>query len=264
VVEPLSSAEVFQACPEEAFGFEVSSELESLDLLAGHERAREALAFGTAIRSDGFNLFVLGQPGHGKHNLVGRYLAERSSGDPSPPDWCYLYNFEDPSVPLYLQLPAGLGRQLRRDIETLVDELRGAIPAVFESDEYQNRFQELKQAMGERQRDAIEAVRREAREQGIVLLSTPNGFTFAPADGDKMMSPEDYEKLPKEERERIEHTVEICSASWPRRSARCRGWPRRCASSSSSSTRRCCRAPSERRSRSWRSAMRTRRASSPI
>lgn len=209
MVEALRVSEVYRACPEEALRFEVTSELESLDLLSGHARAREALAFGTSIRSDGFNLFVLGQPGHGKHSLVGRYLVDRSRNESPPPDWCYLYNFEDPSVPLYLQLPPGTGRQLRRDIEGLVEELRGAIPAVFESDEYQNRLQELKQAMGERQRDAIEAVRREAREQGILLLSTPNGFTFAPADDDKMMSPDDYESLPKEERDRIEHTVEI-------------------------------------------------------
>ncbi|WP_254277638.1 Lon protease family protein [Halomonas sp. 3H] len=209
MVEALRVSEVYRACPEEALRFEVTSELESLDLLSGHARAKEALAFGTSIRSDGFNLFVLGQPGHGKHSLVGRYLIDRSRNESPPPDWCYLYNFEDPSVPLYLQLPPGMGRQLRRDIEGLVEELRGAIPAVFESDEYQNRLQEMKQAMGERQRDAIEAVRREAREQGILLLSTPNGFTFAPADDDKMMSPDDYEKLPSEERDRIEHTVEI-------------------------------------------------------
>lgn len=210
MVEALAVSEVYRGCPEEAFSFEVTSELPSLDLLSGHERAREALAFGTAIRSDGFNLFVLGQPGHGMHSLVGRFLEERSRGEAPPPDWGYLYNFDDPSVPLFLQLPPGMGRQLRRDIEALVDELRGAIPAVFESEEYQNRLQELKQAMGERQRDAIEAVRREAREQGVLLLSTPNGFTFAPAgEDDKMMSPEDYETLPKEERDRIEHTVEI-------------------------------------------------------
>ncbi|MGJ7457351.1 Lon protease family protein [Halomonas sp. RA08-2] len=210
MVEALTVSEVYRACPEEGFSFEVTSELESLDLLSGHDRAREALDFGTAIRSDGFNLFVLGQPGHGMHGLVGGYLEERSRDEPAPPDWGYRYNFEDPSVPLYLSLPPGLGRQLRRDIEALVDELRGAIPAVFESEEYQNRLQELKQAMGERQRDAIEAVRREAREQGVLLLSTPNGFTFAPAgDDDKMLSPEEYETLPQEDRERIEHTVEI-------------------------------------------------------
>ncbi|WP_299235911.1 ATP-binding protein [uncultured Halomonas sp.] len=211
MVEPLGAAEVFQACPEEVLTFEVSSELEPLDLLTGHQRAREALAFGTAIRSEGFNLFVLGQPGHGKHSLVERYLTARSRDEASPPDWCYLYNFEDPARPLYLELPAGVGRQLRRDIEALVDELRGAIPAVFERDEYQNRLQELKQAMGERQRDAIEQVRREAREQDILLLSTPNGFTFAPAQGDsdEMIPPEKYEALPREDRERLEHTVEI-------------------------------------------------------
>lgn len=210
MVEALTVSEVYRDCPEEAFSFEVTSELASLDLLSGHERAREALAFGTAIRSDGFNLFVLGQPGHGMHSLVGRFLEERSRDETPPPDWGYLYNFDDPSVPLFLQLPTGMGRQLRRDLETLVDELRGAIPAVFESEEYQNRLQELKQAMGERQRDVIEVVRREAREQGILLLSTPNGFTFAPAnDDDKMLSPEEYEQLPKEDRERIEHTVEI-------------------------------------------------------
>lgn len=211
MVEPLGVAQVFQACPEEALPFEDSRELESLDLLRGHRRAREALAFGTAIRRDGFNLFVLGQPGHGKHRLVERYLTERSSQEPTPQDWCYLYNVEDPAKPRYLSLAAGQGRRLRRDIESLVDELRSAIPAVFERDEYQNRLQEMKQAMGERQRDAIEQVRREAREQGVLLLSTPNGFTFAPADGDSdtVIPPEDYETLPREERERLERTLEI-------------------------------------------------------
>ncbi|PMR67260.1 Lon protease family protein, partial [Halomonas heilongjiangensis] len=209
MVEPLEVTQVYRACPEEAFAFEVTSELASLDLLGGHDRAREALSFGTAIRSDGFNLFVLGQPGHGKHSLVGRFLTERSRGEAPPPDWCYLFNFDDPTVPRQLALPPGLGRQLRTDIEQLVEELRRAIPAVFESEEYQNRLHEMKQAMGERQNDAVEAVRREAREQDILLLSTPNGFTFAPADGDEMMSPQDYEALARDDRERIEGTVEI-------------------------------------------------------
>src|SRR5690554_8216027 len=121
MVEALAVSEVYRGCPEEAFSFEVTSELGSLDLLNGHERAREALAFGTAIRSDGFNLFVLGQPGHGMHSLVGRFLEERSRNEAPPPDWGYLYNFDDPSVPLYLYLPPGMGRQLRRDIEELVE-----------------------------------------------------------------------------------------------------------------------------------------------
>ncbi|WP_240454047.1 ATP-binding protein [Halomonas sp. NO4] len=209
-ITPLSVDQVYRACPEDAFDFTVSSELSSLDRLSGHRRARDALTFGTAMRSEGFNLFVLGHPGHGMHELVGRFLTERSHDEATPPDIAYCYNFDDPARPRCLSLPTGTGRVLRADIENLVDELRTAIPAVFEGDEYQNRLHELKQAMGERQRDAIEAVRREAREHDILLLSTPNGFTFAPAEGDdQMMSPEAFEKLPQDERERIEGTVAV-------------------------------------------------------
>lgn len=150
MVEPLGVAQVYRTCPTDAFDFEVTSELESLDLLVGHERARDALSFGTAIRSEGFNLFVLGQPGHDRHSLVGRFLTEKARGASPPRDWCYRYNFDDPAVPLALSLPPGLGRQLRTDLEVLVEELRSAIPAVFESEEYQNRLHEIKQAMGKR------------------------------------------------------------------------------------------------------------------
>ncbi|MGR4068021.1 Lon protease family protein [Billgrantia sp. C5P2] len=209
-LQPLNATQVYRACPEDAFDFEITSELESLDMLSGHARARDALDFGTSMRSDGFNLYVLGHPGHGKHQLVGRFLSERSRDEPTPPDIAYRYNFDDHTQPLCLLLPTGMGRVLRADLEQLAEELRSAIPAVFEGDEYQNRLHEMKQAMGERQRDAIEVVRREAREHDILLLSTPNGFTFAPAgDDDKIMSPEEFEKLDKDDRERIEGTVQV-------------------------------------------------------
>ncbi|GGX80836.1 ATP-dependent protease [Litchfieldella qijiaojingensis] len=209
MVKPLGIAQVYRECPDDTFSFTMTSELEPLELLTGHTRARDALSFGTAIRSDGFNLFVLGPPDHDKHALVGRFLAEQARSSPPPPDGCYLFNFEDPSTPRYLTLPPGKGWQLRVDIEQLVEELRSTIPSVFDSDEYQNRLHELKQAMSERQRDAIDAVRREAREHDILLLSTANGFTFVPAEGDGMMAPETFEKLAKDDRERIEGTVTI-------------------------------------------------------
>lgn len=207
--ESLSLQQVYRACADDAFSFLSTAELEPLDLLSGQDRARDALDFGAAIRSDGFNVYLLGDPGHGHHELVSQFLGERAERERAPGDWCYRYNFDDPAQPLYLALPAGLGRQLRADLEQLVQELKVAIPGLFESEEYQNRLHEMNQAANERQRDAIEAVRREAREQDVLLVPTPNGFTFAPADGDGMMSPEDFQKLPQADRERIEGTVEI-------------------------------------------------------
>lgn len=210
MVEPLAVEAVFRRCPSEHFDFASTSELEPLDMLDGQLRAREALLLGTTIRHGGFNLYVLGSPGHALRGLVTRFLTERAAAASPPPDLCYRHDFDDPAVPLLLRLPPGTGRQLRGDIERLIEELASAIPAVFDSDEYQNRLHELQQAMGERQRDAVEAVRREAREQDILLLSTPGGFTFAPADRDgEMLSPDAYQALEQAERERIERSVDI-------------------------------------------------------
>ncbi len=209
MVEPLGPDDVYRRCPTDGFQFRDTGELETLDLLTAHRRAVDALDFGTEIDSDGYNLFVLGDPGAGKHALVSRFLKSRAAEASVPPDWCYIYNFDEPSRPRYLKLPPGTGRKLRQDLDQLVEDLRTAIPAVFESEEYQNRVHELERVMQRRQREGLEAVRREAREHDIVMLTTPAGFTFAPAKGDGIMEPEEFQKLSDEDRQRIERTMEI-------------------------------------------------------
>ena len=209
MVEPLGADSVYRRCPGDDFPFQDTSELEPLDLLTAHRRAVDALDFGTEIRNDGFNLFVLGDAGAGKHALIRRFLQGRAADEPVPPDWCYLYNFDEPARPRHLRLPAGMGRKLREDLDQLVDDLRTAIPAVFESEEYQNRVHELERVMQRRQREGLDAVRREAQEHDIVMLTTPAGFTFAPAKGDGIMEPEEFQKLSQEDRERIERTMEV-------------------------------------------------------
>ncbi|MCH4564512.1 AAA family ATPase [Halomonas sp. EGI 63088] len=128
MVQPLDVIQVYWECAEDAFDFEVTSELDSLEPVFRHPRAHDALGFGTAIRSDGFNLFVLGSPDHGRHGLVSRFLAERAKQGPSPADACYLHNFDAPARPRYLAMPVGMGRGLRADLEQLAEELRDTIP----------------------------------------------------------------------------------------------------------------------------------------
>ena len=44
-------------------------------------------------------------------------------------------------------LPAGRGREFKRDMSNLVDELRSVIPSVFETDEYHAKIQELEEML---------------------------------------------------------------------------------------------------------------------
>ena len=206
--EPLTADQIYRRCPTEQLVFETTDSLEELELACGQERVFRALDFGTGIRSDGFNLFVLGPAGAGKLELVQRYLEKRAADEPTPGDWCHVFNFAVPDSPRAIALPAGEGRLLKRDLDALVEELRTGIPATFESEEYQGRLQELQEAMAQRHHEGIREVQEEASRNDIALITTPTGFTFAPMRDDEVMEPEEYKKLPEEQRRRIEITTE--------------------------------------------------------
>jgi predicted ATP-dependent protease len=178
--------------------------LEDLKEIVGQDRAVEAVGFGIGIQRHGYNLFALGPTGLGKHSTVRGFLEQQAALEPVPPDWCYLNNFSDPQKPLTLCLPAGKGAGLRDDVAKLVEELRSALPSIFESEDYRTRKQAIEEEIKERHEKAFEAVRREAQDKGIGMLRSPTGLVFAPVRNGEVISPEEFEKLPQEERSRVE------------------------------------------------------------
>ena len=90
---PLTGDQVYHACPEEKLDFLTTDDLQDLDQPYGQDRVLRALEFGAGIRAEGFNLFVLGPAGAGKHELVERFLSRHAARQPVPPDWCHVYNF---------------------------------------------------------------------------------------------------------------------------------------------------------------------------
>ncbi|MFP4561055.1 MAG: Lon protease family protein [Thiohalorhabdus sp.] len=205
--QPLPPESLYQRCDPRELPFQTTEELEDLERIIGQDRALDALHFGAGIRSEGFNLFVLGPNGMGKHTVVQHFLQERAAGEPVPPDLCYAHNFEQSNRPLLLELPPGRGVQLRDDLDQLIEELRTAIPATFESDEHQSRIHEIQQEFNQRQEEAFQEIQQEAEERGITLLQTPAGFTFAPVQEGEVVGPEEFQKLDEEERKRIEADI---------------------------------------------------------
>ena len=207
MVNEISADALCRRCDPEQFGFETTADLPDLEEIIGQARAIEALQFGVAIRRDGYNLFVLGPPGVGKYTVVRQYLEQRAASDPRPADWCYVNNFEQPHKPRVLNLPSGRGQDLRRDMERLLEDLRNAIPAAFETEEYHTRLREIEESYKERREHSLSELARETEEHGIALIRTPGGFAFAPETGGEVIKPEEYEKLPEDEKKRIEKVV---------------------------------------------------------
>jgi hypothetical protein len=157
---------------------------------------------------EGYNVFALGPPGTGKRTLVRRIVEGRASGEPPPPDWAYVNNFERPNRPRLLRLPPGTGAALRRNMERLAEELRPALSAAFESEEYQGRRQAIEEEARERSEGAFGELRRKAGAAGLALLPTPLGWAFAPVSGGRVLTPEEAAGLPEVERQRLESEVE--------------------------------------------------------
>ncbi|HEU0188296.1 MAG TPA: ATP-binding protein [Gallionellaceae bacterium] len=206
-IEPLAPDQLYRHCDTSRFEFDTTAELEDLTEIIGQVRAIDAAQFGIGMSLQGYNLYVMGPSGSGKRTMTRQLLQQQVAAEMPPFDWCYVNNFEQPHKPHAIGLPAGMGAKLRSDMQQLVDELRVAIPAVFEGDEYRRRLGQINDEHSAQQGKAFEEVNEEANKRNIVLLRTPNGFSFAPAKEGEVVSPEEFEKLPEEEQRRVENDI---------------------------------------------------------
>jgi len=204
----LSAEALYQQCDPEQFSFETTETLSPLDEFIGQERAEEAMHFSVEMERDGYNLFVIGPPGSGRHRFVRQYLEKIAATKPTGNDWCYINNFDDAQKPRALKLPTGVACQLRRDMERLIWDLRSAIPAAFQSDDYRRRRQNLEEVFKDEQSEIFEKLQGQARERGISLIQTPTGIAFAPIIDEQVIGPEEFQKLPAEEQQRLQKEIE--------------------------------------------------------
>jgi lon-related putative ATP-dependent protease len=208
IPKPLEPDQLFRKCDLGELAFETTHDLEPLEGLLGQPRAVAAVEFGIGIERDGYNIFAFGPPGTGKHTAVLQYLERKAAGNETPSDICYVNNFEESHRPKMLQLPAGRGGELRRAMERLVDELTTALQAALDSEEYQTQRQGLEEQFNERQTKALSELADEAGEQGLAFLRTAAGMAFAPVQDDEILSPEEFQKLPDKERQKLEQEID--------------------------------------------------------
>lgn len=190
-------------------GFRTTAELEPLDTVVGQERALRALEFGLALRHRGYNVFISGMTGPGRKQLVQRLLEPRALREPTPDDWVYVHNFDEPDCPLAVRLGSGQGLRLRAALEELLERLRQDLPAALKAKDFDAERERLGTAYGKRSEAFFNQLVERAHELGMAIRQMPNGvFLFVPLKDGKPMAPEDMERLSDEERADLERRQE--------------------------------------------------------
>jgi lon-related putative ATP-dependent protease len=226
LAKPLPPTALYQRCEVEQFSFTTTDELPDMSDFIGQDRAIRAIEFGIGMHRPGYNIFALGPTGTGKYSLVRRYIEARAAQEPVPWDWCYVNNFAQPYIPRALRLPTGTGKQLRSDVQRLIEELTRSLSSAFEGEEYQTRRQSLELEFQERQTASLGELQEKAKENSFTLLRTPAGLAFAPLKNGNVLPPEEFEKLPSEEQEHLKQVVETLQDQLQKTLAQAPRWER--------------------------------------
>ncbi len=196
-IRPLTPREATRTCRSASFPFKTTDNLKPLTAFLGQERAQTAIRYALAMEQRGYNVYAVGTDGLGKRTLVLRFLEEHARALSAVDDWCYVNNFDNAREPRILRLPAGTGCKLKRDMEKLLTELGEAIPQAFDNDKYYQRVEVLKAALMKQQQQILSAVAKEAESRSLkMVLNTPGGYSFVPVNGEEILDPEGFKKLP--------------------------------------------------------------------
>ncbi len=225
-VKALDPAQLCQRCDPAQFDFKTTEDLEHLTAFIGQPRAIGALEFGVGIRQKGYNIFAFGPEGIGKGNLVRKTFEAAADSEQVPSDWCYVQDFEQSHKPRAIELPAGKGIEFKHDMEQFVDDLQSALPVTFESEEYRSRLQEIQEALNKQQETALEELRTRAEKKELAVLRTPGGLAIAPVRDGEVISPEEFQGLPQEQRETLEKDIADLQEELEAMLANLPGWQR--------------------------------------
>jgi lon-related putative ATP-dependent protease len=207
-VRPLEADKLYRATDLSNLTFSTTADLPPIGGLVGQARAFDAIQFGTRVDKAGFNLFVIGPTGAHMQDAVKALLADETRAKPSPPDWVYVNNFADPDRPVAIDLPTGRAPKFHEAMHKLIDDLGAALPAVFQSEDYQTRRGAIDESFQRKQGEAFSALRGKAAEKDVVLLRTPLGFALAPAKNGQVVPPEEFNAWPEAKRHQVQAIIE--------------------------------------------------------
>jgi predicted ATP-dependent protease len=139
--------------------------------IAGQKRAADALIFGTKLRKPGYNIFVTGNTGTGRHSAINKIL-ENSQCETPLKDIVCVFNFSNPESPGILYLPAGRAKNFRNSLNNLITIVRKRIKSRIESDSFKKKRNSIIKSHDSMEKELLVKFESNLKAGGFLLVNS--------------------------------------------------------------------------------------------
>ena len=189
--------------------FKTTEDVTPLSTVIGQDRAVKAIDFGLAIEDPSYNIFVTGFRGTGRTTIVRDLLDKIAVSRSKPEDWIFVYNFENPDEPKAISLPSKNAKSLITKFDRLITKIKSSLKVSFESEDYNERKNEILEQGQQKKRDRFAKIEAEAKKVNIQIKGSAAGFQTIPMLDDKPMDDQYFQNLTKKEQKAIEENIKI-------------------------------------------------------
>ena len=205
----VSYKELRYSCDPETFKFETTEELNANYKGIGQQRGIDSLEFGLTVDTKGYNVYLEGPTGSEKTTYTKNYLDKLSKTKKIPPDWCYIYNFENPNEPIAVSLPAGEGNNFKTAMDKFIKEIRTDIKNTFRNEDFEKEKTVITQRYQEKRAKLLDDLNKRSEKYGFQVKSADNGIYMMPMVDGKVIKEEEFNELDENIRKEYEDNSTI-------------------------------------------------------
>lgn len=205
----LSPAQLIRPCtlPDSAFKLP-----KKFNPVIGQDKAFDALDFGLNILAPRYNMYCMGEKGLGRTSLSMQKIREKALKEPTPPDYCYVYNFDQPRFPQFLSFPAGQALEFQKHLKKTIAVASRFLARAALEDSYRLALKLLEEKVSLRKQEQFKQLQSLISGKNVALVQTKEGQALFPCVNQKIMQPETFNQLPLAKRKPIIEQLEKARA----------------------------------------------------
>ncbi len=173
--------------------------------------ARRAFDLGVLASDPWFHVFVEAPPDVDVLGAITSRATRRLRGRGVPHDVVYVHDFEHPSAPQPLLLPAGAGPVLAETVRELLEAIKQRLPELEADEGIRSARASLAKQLKDRQKSVITELESLAKGLSFGIKNVPGGVQTFPILHGKPVSSEQFAVLDNETKKQLEEAEEKLS-----------------------------------------------------